>query len=503
MKKLLKISLKNTLLIYLFVVIFESVAYTLCYTVAGVSRRDLFNKLQGTSSFFDLSMPCIIVLATLSPLAFNLIKYITNYLIVTVQQNIGINLKKFMNELLYNIPMYKKTRLTSGEIVTRFRDDTSDVVDFFTEIYLQVPKILMSIVNLIIIFKINTFFSVISAIPLIIIVFAVQFFQSHLVKNRNLARKAMDKSVQFLGDIFGSLDLVKLSNKKANYLNHYKKLCYDRGKYAVRDTIFQKFLMLFSSNLMFFAQVVILFFAYGFIKDGTFTVGDLILFEHCFWFLTELPSAISGILSKYKQLAVSKDRISQLNSLTEEDYECFNFGGKIKCVDKSNIYLVTGKNGSGKSLFLKNIFSNHLNYNLSALGFSKNISMQPPEICYLPQNPCLISGTIRENICLSMICDNDRLLKVVKIAKLDQEFENGKLNLDTYVGNTGEQLSGGQIKRVALARVLYRLPKVILLDDVTSGLDVVTERKLLENLKNLGIKIIITSSREDLFGYIK
>lgn len=84
MKRLLKISLKNTWFFYLFVVIFEALAYTLCYTVAGVSRRDLFNKLQGIESFFDVSIPCIIVLATLSPLAFNFIKYITSYLIVTV-----------------------------------------------------------------------------------------------------------------------------------------------------------------------------------------------------------------------------------------------------------------------------------------------------------------------------------------------------------------------------------------------------------------------------------
>lgn len=408
-----------------------------------------------------------------------------------------------MHDALYNIPIYRKSKLASGEIVTRFRDDTSDVVDFFTEVYLQVPKIFISIVNLIIIFKISTFFSVISAIPLIIIVFAVQFFQSYLVRNRNLVREATDKSVQFLGDIFQSLDLVKLSNKKANYINHYEKLCHIRGKYAVRDTIFQKFLTLFSSNLMFFAQAVILFFAYGFIKDGTFTVGDLILFEHCFWFLTELPSAISGILSKYKQIAVSKDRINKLCVLEEETDECFNFGGQIKCIHENNIYLVTGKNGSGKSLFLKNVFSNQLNMDLSVLGLATNKSMQPPEVCYLPQNPCLISGTIKENICLGMKFDNDRLLKVIKIAKLDQEFKGGKLNLDTQVGNTGEQLSGGQIKRVALARVLYRLPKVILLDDVTSGLDVVTERKLLENLKSLGIKVKITSSREDLFEYIK
>ncbi|MEC3031650.1 ATP-binding cassette domain-containing protein [Bacillus thuringiensis] len=68
------------------------------------------------------------------------------------------------------------------------------------------------------------------------------------------------------------------------------------------------------------------------------------------------------------------------------------------------------------------------------------------------------------------------------------------MGLNTHVGNSGDQLSGGQIKRLALARLLYREPEVILLDDLTSGLDVVTEQRIMENLKTLKNKIIIIAS---------
>ena len=70
------------------------------------------------------------------------------------------------------------------------------------------------------------------------------------------------------------------------------------------------------------------------------------------------------------------------------------------------------------------------------------------------------------------------------------------------MGNSGEQISGGQRKRIALARVLYRDPKVLILDDMTTGLDFKTEQKVMNNLKKLSSTIIISSSNQNLEKYV-
>ena len=85
---------------------------------------------------------------------------------------------------------------------------------------------------------------------------------------------------------------------------------------------------------------------------------------------------------------------------------------------------------------------------------------------------------------------------------LTEEFSENILNLNTPVGNSGEQISGGQRKRIALARVLYRNPKVLVLDDMTTGLDLKTEQKIMNNLKKLRSTIIISSSNRNLEKYV-
>ena len=92
--------------------------------------------------------------------------------------------------------------------------------------------------------------------------------------------------------------------------------------------------------------------------------------------------------------------------------------------------------------------------------------------------------------------------EILEIVCLTEEFSGSLLNLNTPVGNSGEQISGGQRKRIALARVLYRDPKVLILDDMTTGLDFKTEQKVMNNLKKLSSTIIISSSNQNLEKYV-
>lgn len=492
MKRILKVSLRKTLFIYVFVIAFEAIGFTCCYTFTGIIRRDLFNKLQGSGGvFFDnFDAFTMVIFATLTPLIFNFCKYITGYLIWTAQQNIGNNLKEHIYKILFGIPLNRKTNVHSNELITRFRDDISDIVAFFTEVYDQFPKFFISLINLFIVYKINKFFFTISALPLLIIIFLLHLIQKRLIKNRMMSRSETDRTIQFLGDMLGSLDLIKLSEKKESYFKHYEKLCDMRAKRSIKDSAFQRLLSLFSMNVMSFAQAVILFFAFDYIKLGTFSIGDLILFEHCFWFFTDLPGALSGMFGKYKQMSVSVKRINDLDSDTNSDVLNANLK-KLSLISgyKKGINLITGANGSGKSFLLKNIFSK--------TKLNKNGS----NVCYLSQNPYLVSDTIQNNLCLGLDFDEQKINEVLEIACLSDEFCKGKLSLNTFVGNNGEKLSGGQIKRLALARLLYRDPEFVLLDDLTSGLDIVTERKILNNLKNLKEKTIILSGSGKLSEY--
>lgn len=509
MRKILKIVLKNTLVLYIFTVLFDAITYTLCFTATGIVRSDVFNKLQGLDTFVHMGIVPMVLLATLLPLSVNVTKQLGGCLFSTAQKNINNNLKRYIYNKINHVPLSANLKEMSGEIIIRFRDDVEDVVNFFTEIYNQIPKLMMSVVNLIVMFHVNKLFTTIVVLPVLVVIFTIHFIQEKLVKNKRLAREATDKATQYLGDIFNSLDAIKLSDKTDSYLKHYKELCETRGKYSVKDTVLQKFLSVFSLNLMFLALAVILFFTYDAIHQGVFTIGNFILFEYYFWFMTDLPNSFSSIYSKYKQMSVAKQRILSYDEISEEhkmdqdknkDVEGVLIQKQYQ-IHKNEICIIKGGNGSGKSTLLKNIFSNNSDVMswLNKKGERVDEYVTPPQMCFLSQTTHLITGSIKENMCMDLKYDEKKMKDILEFVNLGEEFRTGKLKLESIVGEGGEQLSGGQMKRMALARLLYHDPEVILLDDVTSGLDIVTEKKVMDNLQSLKDKIIIIISNNNQF----
>lgn len=119
-------------------------------------------------------------------------------------------------------------------------------------------------------------------------------------------------------------------------------------------------------------------------------------------------------------------------------------------------------------------------------------------IGYLGHDPELFDDTIRNNILLGKDEDPGSLLKAVCLYQEVEEMEQG---MDTVVGNGGIRLSGGQAKRLALARTLCHKRPVLVLDDPFSALDKETEKQVFASLKKLAADsiVILLSHRLYLF----
>jgi ABC-type multidrug transport system fused ATPase/permease subunit len=116
----------------------------------------------------------------------------------------------------------------------------------------------------------------------------------------------------------------------------------------------------------------------------------------------------------------------------------------------------------------------------------------PGVVAYVPQEPLLIAGTVRENITIGFevgeISEN-RIREVVEIAQLTDFVQGLPLGLDTNVGERGSRVSGGQRQRLAIARALVTNPKLLILDEATSSLDVTTELEISKSLRLLNGKV--------------
>lgn len=159
---------------------------------------------------------------------------------------------------------------------------------------------------------------------------------------------------------------------------------------------------------------------------------------------------------------------------------------------------VIGPSGAGKTTLVDLILGLvHPDSGSVAIGGMEPNDLRktaPGLISYVPQKPGLVSGTIAENIALGVpVNEIDReLVEEVIAAAYLSEFIAGLPNgIDTSVGKQLDSLSGGQIQRIGLARALYSKPRLLILDEATSGLDASSEAFVSDTLQKLRGRVTV------------
>ena len=220
---------------------------------------------------------------------------------------------------------------------------------------------------------------------------------------------------------------------------------------------------------------------------------------------------VNEILLTRPEIAGSQDSVEiEIKGKIEFRNLSFSYPNGKKALTNINLTIpegtslgITGGTASGKSTLLKllmkiiepsegQIFIDGID-----LRKIKKDSLRKGLI-FLPQETVIFSGTIRDNIAFMNPDVSDKeIIEAAKLAEIYNEIESFPGGLDARVGERGLSLSGGQRQRIALARAILLKPKVLILDDVLSSLDLRTEGLVLRNLKRFmnGKTIIVVSSK--------
>lgn len=166
---------------------------------------------------------------------------------------------------------------------------------------------------------------------------------------------------------------------------------------------------------------------------------------------------------------------------------------KISLEIRSGEFLaVIGPSGAGKStladLILGILTPSSGDVYLDGSPADEFRGRESNQIGYVPQKPGLISGTVRDNLCLGaapLDFSLEELRQALRSAQLLSLVDSLPSGLDTDLGPHADQLSGGQIQRLGLARSLLRLPRLLVLDEATSALDEETQHLISESLNVL------------------
>ena len=212
-----------------------------------------------------------------------------------------------------------------------------------------------------------------------------------------------------------------------------------------------------------------------------------IAFDRMFEFINIDPEKLRGF------------SINEFKSLELRDVS-FRFPGRKRILSKVSILVrnnefvsIVGESGSGKSTLGQLIQRFYevesgeilLNENYNFIEFA--LRSWRNMLGVVPQDIHLFNGTVLDNICLDQAsaaeCEN--IIAYCKEMGFSNFIEQLPQSYATIVGEAGINLSGGQKQIIALARVLYRKPKLLLLDEATAAMDRVTERFVIELLLKL------------------
>ena len=171
-------------------------------------------------------------------------------------------------------------------------------------------------------------------------------------------------------------------------------------------------------------------------------------------------------------------------------------------IKKEDFIGIIGETGSGKSTLINLLIGllkpTEGKVEVDKLNINSNLPEWYKKIGYVPQSVYLMDDTIRKNIAFGLREDDidDALIKqAVEKASLNKFLDNLTDGLETIVGEKGIRLSGGQQQRIGIARALYRDPEILILDEATSSLDNLTEKKIMDSVQSLKRKktlIIVT-----------
>ena len=152
-------------------------------------------------------------------------------------------------------------------------------------------------------------------------------------------------------------------------------------------------------------------------------------------------------------------------------------------IERGEFVVVTGRIGSGKTTLLRTLLglltpeTGTIRWNGRRIDDPASFFV-PPSCAYTPQVPQLFSDTLEANIRMGSDVSIERLRESLRLAVMEDDVPQLQDGLRTLVGAKGVKLSGGQRQRTAAARMFVRDPEILVFDDLSSALDVETERLL-------------------------
>ena len=477
-----------------------------------------------TSSTLSIISICLVIVYALQ----QILSFAQDYLLIILGQRLSIDVILSYIKHIFNLPMSFFATRRTGEIVSRFTDANS-IIDALAStiisIFLDISMMLM-ISIILFLQNSNLFFMSLLVLPIYAVII-IAFMKPFEKMNRDTMEANATLSSSIIEDINGIETIKSLASEKTRY----QKLDREFVDYLKRSFTYsraesqQKALKKFAQLLL---NVCVLWMGANFVMDGKMSLGQLITYNTLLYYFTNPLENIINLQSKLQTAQVANSRLNEVYRVNSEfegqkmvedlsmvqgdmtfkgiHYK-YDYGQDILSDINLNIkqgskIALVGVSGSGKSTLAK-MMVNFFNPSQGEIRLGDmNLNQIDKKslrqhINYLPQQPYVFNGTILENLLLGAKEGTTRedILRAVELAEIREDIERMPLNYQTELTSDGAGISGGQRQRIALARALLTDAPILILDEATSSLDILTEKRIVDNLMNLDKTLVFIAHR--------
>ena len=262
------------------------------------------------------------------------------------------------------------------------------------------------------------------------------------------------------------------------------------------------------------------------VMNNTISLGQLVTYNALLGYFTDPLQSIIDLQTKLQSAAVANNRLNEVYLVTSEfgassmknkriqngdiklNDVTYKYGFGRNALDhvsldikKGSKVALVGISGSGKSTLVKSIIQ-FLTPESGQIVIGGQDTARVDKtnlrrmITYVPQSPFIFTGSVRENLLLGSSPDvtNEDVITALKNAHIMSDIEQMPQGIETEISEDGG-MSGGQKQRIAIARALLTRSPILILDESTSNLDVLTEKQVIDNLMKLDKTIIFVAHR--------
>ena len=457
----------------IFSILILSIIITLLTTIITLSIKMLLDNIN------VIIYPIILVAITKY-----ILELINNKSILKLQFKISQSLSQKIFEQIIFLPYQYYRNRTTGEMlskITNIEKVSNFIINTFSNLIINLLIIifsflLMYIINIKMLFVILilTFFICITSL---IYKEKRTSFLTQTISNKSIIDSYLYETISGFETVKGlnieECVINKINEKNDNFLKTKNKYSLINIKeYGLQNLIY------------IIGNIVFILIGTKFIKYGIMRISDFVLFFSLYNNFSEPFMNIIDYLHDFKDVKISIKCIEDLfipNTCIEEHY--------VLC-HKNTIIL--GPSGVGKSTLLKKIKGYYSSNN--------------EDIVYISQNEILFTDTIYNNILIANKNKED-LDKVIDICELKSVIDARKLKGNSLIEENGYNLSGGEKQRIVLARSIIKKPKMLLIDEGLSEVNIDLERKILKNIMDnyKDMIIVFVSHRKeniDLFDEV-